>query len=245
MKQFLLSILGSALTLTSLHAFAQTPPLQRISHFEIDTTEVTVAQFRSFAQAIGMKTAAETSGGNTFEAGWEQRKGWNWQTPFGKPAAGNEPAVHVNYHEAAAYCRRAGSRLPTDAEWREAAYTERRTQPTDGFITGRTYRYPTGDNPQGANCLGDCGSVKTVAHAVTSRGKGHSEVATTKRGVNGLYDMGGNAWEWVDSGSANEKRTRGGSWWYGAASMVDAHHQSKPAAMSAVYIGFRCVRDLR
>ena len=87
--------------------------------------------------------------------------------------------------------------------------------------------------------------MKTVAHAVTSRGKGHAEVATTKRGVNGLFDMGGNAWEWVDSGSGSEKRTRGGSWWYGAASMVDAHNQNKPANMSALYIGFRCAKDAR
>jgi formylglycine-generating enzyme required for sulfatase activity len=228
-------------------ALAQAAPMQRISHFEIDVTEVTVAQFRSFAQAKGFKTAAETSGGNTYEAGWEQRKGWQWQSPFGQAAAGNEPAVHVNYSEAAAYCSWAGKRLPTDAEWGEAAYTERRAQPTDGFITGRTYRYPTGDSPQGANCLGDCGSIKTISHAVTSRGKGHAEAGTTRRGVNGLFDMGGNAWEWVNSGGdrASDKRTRGGSWWYGAASMLDSHVQSKPAQMSAVYIGFRCARDVR
>ncbi len=245
MRQVLFSMIGSALALTCLQSLAQTAPMQRVGNFEIDITEVSVAQFRSFAQATDTKTAAEISGGNTFEAGWEQRKGWNWQTPFGKPAAGNEPAVHVNYHEAAAFCTWAGKRLPTDAEWGEAAYTERRAQPTDVFITGRSYRYPTGDSPQGANCLGDCGSVKTVSHATTSRGKGHSEVATTKRGVNGLFDMGGNAWEWVDSGAGEMKRTRGGSWWYGAASMVDAHTQSKPANMSAVYIGFRCARDAR
>ena len=248
MQQFSFSKIFSVLAMISIMAFparAQTAAMQRISAFEIDVTEVSVAQFRSFVQATGLKTAAEISGGNTYEAGWEQRRGWNWQTPFGKPAAGNEPAVHVNYPEAAAYCSWAGKRLPTDAEWGEAAYTERRAQPTDGFITGRTYRYPTGDSPQGANCLGDCGNIKTVSHAVTSRGKGHAEVATTRRGINGLYDMGGNAWEWVDSGSGSEKRTRGGSWWYGAASMVDAHNQSKPANMSALYIGFRCAKDAR
>jgi formylglycine-generating enzyme len=87
--------------------------------------------------------------------------------------------------------------------------------------------------------------VKTVANAITSRGRGHAEAGTTKRGVNGLYDMGGNAWEWVDSGGRSEKRTRGGSWWYGAASMRDDHVQSKPPSMSAVYIGFRCARDAK
>ena len=239
------SALALALSLPSLPVLAQAADMQRISRFDIDTTEVTVAQFQRFVDATQTVTAAERTGGSTYEAGWEQRKGWNWRTPFGKPAAANEPAVHVSYLEAAAFCTWAGKRLPTDAEWGEAAYTERRAQPTDGFMAGRTYRYPTGDSPQGANCLGDCGAVKAVPYAVTSRGKGHSEVATTQRGVNGLYDMGANAWEWVDSGPGSDKRTRGGSWWYGAASMTDAHVQSKPAGMSAVYIGFRCARDAR
>jgi formylglycine-generating enzyme required for sulfatase activity len=60
--------------------------------------------------------------------------------------------------------------------------------------------------------------------------------------VNGLYDMGGNAWEWVDSGEAREKITRGGSWWYGAAQMHRDHVQTKPADTAVVYIGFRCAK---
>jgi formylglycine-generating enzyme required for sulfatase activity len=68
-------------------------------------------------------------------------------------------------------------------------------------------------------------------------------VATTAAGVNSLFDMGGNVWEWVDSGSAREPRTRGGSWWYGSGPMRDDHTQSKPANTAVVYIGFRCVRD--
>jgi formylglycine-generating enzyme len=104
--------------------------MQRVGRFDIDTTEVTVAQFQRFVQATQTVTAAERTGGSTYEARWEQRPGWNWRPPFGKPAAANEPAVHVGYPEAAAFCTWAGKRLPTDAEWGEAAYTERRAQPT-------------------------------------------------------------------------------------------------------------------
>jgi formylglycine-generating enzyme len=203
---------------------------------------VTVGAFQAFVQATGTVTSAERAGGgSTYEGGWQQRAGWTWRAPYGKPAAPQEPAVHVTFAEAQAFCRWAGKRLPTDAEWAEAAYTERRAQPPVGFVTGRSYRYPTGDSPQGANCL-DCGNVRTVAHAVTTRGKGHALAGSTAAGVNGLHEMGGNAWEWVDGGGA-DKRTRGGSWWYGADQMLEAIEQRKPADTAVVYIGFRCARD--
>lgn len=224
--------------------------------FEIDTTEVSIGQFQAFVRATGTVTAAERAGGgSTFENGWEQRRGWTWRAPFGSPGAASEPAVHITHAEAGAYCRWAGKRLPSDAEWAEAAYTERRANPPAGFASGKTYPYPTGDSPQGANCLGDCGPVSAVANAISTRGRGHAEVGTTRAGVNGLFDMGGNAWEWVDgastgvdgtnSASANaEQRTRGGSWWYGAAQMRRDHLQSKPANTAVVYIGFRCAKSL-
>jgi formylglycine-generating enzyme len=219
--------------------------MQAVGRFEIDRTEVTVGQFRRFVDATGTVTQAERAGGgSTYEGGWQQRRGWTWRAPFGTPAGDREPAVHITWSEAAAFCTWAGKRLPTDAEWGEAAYTERRARPTAPFTTGTTYRYPTGDRPEGANCLGDCGSASTVAHAVTSRGRGHAEVGRTRAGVNGLFDMGGNAWEWVDSGPGADPRTRGGSWWYGEGPMRNDHVQSKPADTAVVYIGFRCARNL-
>lgn len=231
------------LWLAATHSVLAQADMQSIGPFEIDRTEVSIGEFEKFVAATKTTTAAERSGGGgTFENGWQQRPGWTWRAPFGQPGRPNEPAVHITYDEAQAYCQWAGKQLPSDAQWRQAAYTEHRSNPPAGFVTGRTYQFPTGDSPLGANCLGDCGAANPVANAITSRGRGHAEVATTKPGVNGLFDMGGNVWEWVDSGPGNEKRTRGGSWWYGAAQMLDSHQQSKPAHTAVIYIGFRCAR---
>jgi formylglycine-generating enzyme len=235
--------------LAVLSAQAQMADMQPIRGFAIDKTEVSIEQFARFAQATGFVSFAEKAGGgSTYEGGWVQRKGWTWRTPFGLPASGQEPAVHITFSEAKAYCQWAGKRLPTDAEWMEAAYTERRASPPAGFATGQTYPYPTGNSAQGANCLGDCGSVNTpyayATPAISSRGKGHALVGSTRAGVNGLREMGANAWEWTEAGSDAARPTRGGSWWYGAAQMHSDHLQTKPANTAVVYIGFRCARNL-
>jgi sulfatase modifying factor 1 len=220
--------------------------------FDIARTETTVAQYRRFAQATGAVTRAERAGGGqVFEAGWTTKPGWTWARPFGVPAADDEPAVHIDFTEAQAFCRWAGGRLPTDAQWVRAAYTETRPTPPAPLQRGKTYPFPTGDSAAGAQCLGDCGpaaDARAVRHgAHLWRGRGHAAVTATPAGVNGLHDMGANAWEWVDeppgaAGSA-ERRTRGGSWWYGSGQMRADHLQGKPPETTVVYIGFRCARS--
>ena len=213
-------------------------PMQAIerddgSFFWIDRTEVSIGQYRGFVQAKGYRSLAEREGGG-FEwgAGWERRPGWVWHSPYGKPGAANEPAVHVNWYEAQQFCQWAGKRLPSDAEWMRAAYTETRAAPPAGFVRGKTYPYPTGDSPDGAN-------HREASNAPLR----HQAVGQSRAGVNGLFDMGANVWEWVDSGSGREQVTRGGSWWYGPAPMHRDHRALKPADFYVVYIGWRCVAD--
>ncbi len=215
-------VLGSASAATSDAEQA------RLDGFAIDRTEVTVGAFKDFAQRAGLETMAEREGGG-FEwgAGWERRPGWTFRTPFGRAADDSEPAVHVSWEEADAFCADAGGRLPTREEWSRAAYTEQRPSPTDGFETGRSYVYPVGDAPEGMN----------------NNRTGHVAVGSTRRGVNGLYDMGGNAWEWLADRRGEDALTAGGSWWYGPSATQAEGMQWKPASFYAVYVGFRCAYD--
>jgi len=239
---------------TFAHADVSRIDWQAVGNFSIARTETTVAQFRRFAEATDTQTRAEREGGGqVFEAGWTKKPGWTWRTPFGggKTAADAEPAVHITFDEAQAFCRWAGGQLPSDAQWVAAAYTEQRPVPPAPWVRSRTYPYPTGDLPSGAQCLDDCGPAaraRAIAHgARLLRGHGHALVTAAPAGVNGLHDMGANAWEWVDEPAGasgnSERRTRGGSWWYGQAQMRADHLQSKPADTAVVYIGFRCARQ--
>jgi sulfatase modifying factor 1 len=198
----------------------------RIDRLEIDRTEVTVGAFRAFLARQGGKTAAERDGGGfEYAGGWVRRAGWFWSHPQGQPAGDTDPVTHVSWDEARTFCADRGGRLPTLAEWRRAAFTESRATPTDGFEPGRTYRYAVGDTPEGMN---------------TNR-KHHVPVGTTRRGVNGLYDMGANVWEWLADRRGEEALTAGGSWWYGPEQSRAEGTQWKAASFTVVYIGFRCV----
>ncbi|MCA1549448.1 formylglycine-generating enzyme family protein [Bradyrhizobium sp. BRP19] len=211
-------------------AFADPAQRENLGKFAIDRTEVTIGQFRNFAADKALKTAAEQEGGgHEFAGGWIRRRGWTWATPFGEPGSDDEPAVHVSWNEARDYCLAVGGRLPTLEEWERAAYTEARANPTDDFVNGRTYPYPVGDKPDGMNT------------SDRDRWPRHAAVGTTKRGVNGLYDMGGNVWEWLADRRGDEALTSGGSWWYGADKTKASAVQWKSADFHAVYIGFRCV----
>jgi formylglycine-generating enzyme len=226
----ILPLISVILWLSSPMAAVQAADRMRIGSFAIDQTEVTIAEFRAFAAARSLRTVAEQEGGGyEFAAGWTRRPGWTFRTPFGESAADTEPAVHVSWSEARDYCAHVGGRLPTFAEWRQAAFTEMRDQPTDGFEKGRTYTYAVGDRPEGMN----------------NNRRRHMAVGTTKRGVNGLFDMGANVWEWVADRRGDDALTAGGSWWYGPETSRAEGAQWKAAGFFAVYVGFRCAYDVR
>jgi sulfatase modifying factor 1 len=77
-------------------SLAQRPEPVRIGDFRIDATEVTIGQFRDFARATSLRTAAEREGGGfEYTGGWTRRQGWTYERPQGQPGQDSEPAVHV------------------------------------------------------------------------------------------------------------------------------------------------------
>ncbi len=214
---------------------------------KIDQTEVSIAEFAQFVAATGYITKAEQTGGMVYESGWVTKPDWNWRQPYGVPSDPQEPAVHITFDEAENFCKWRGKRLPTRQEWIRYGYTEMRDDPAPPFVSGRTYPYPTGDSPTGANCLNACGAAngnpagKRDFSDYLTRGYGHAPVGTTKAGVNGLFDMGANVWEWAGLDHGQSAATMGGSWWYGTAQMKADYGATKPRDMAAIYIGFRCI----
>ncbi len=95
--------------------------------------------------------------------------------------------IHVNWHEARAWCRWAGRRLPTEAEWEAAALVE---PVPDGSLSGTKRTFPWGNEiPDPARANLDGGRLGTV------------DVAAHPGGDSpwGCRQMMGNVWEWTES----------------------------------------------
>ncbi|MCI0625152.1 MAG: formylglycine-generating enzyme family protein [Acidobacteria bacterium] len=193
-----------------------------ISAIAIDRTEVTQAAFAAFVT----------------QTGYQPKRGWTDEAALAQAA---EPVVGVVWAEADAYCRWAGKRLPTEAEWEKAA------RGTDGRL------YPWGNawDPAKANTL-------------ESGLEGVRPVGSFPEGASpyGALDMAGNAAEWVadyfdftyyieapDHDPTGPTKVldhvvRGGSWASPPAQVQTFFRDSSHSVEPNMRLGFRCAMSV-
>jgi gamma-glutamyl hercynylcysteine S-oxide synthase len=162
-----------------------------VSPFHMARAAVTNADYLAFVDC----------GGYTRREWWDD-DGWNWretaqlqaprywtrqndtwrQRRFDTMVAlrPHDPVIHVNWHEAQAYCRFAGRRLPTEAEWEYAAAWDAGTR--------RKRRFPWGDAEPGH---ASANLESTGVIAVDAMPLGDTAA--------GCRQMMGNVWEWTAS----------------------------------------------
>ena len=153
---------------------------------------------------------------------------------------------HVCAHEADAYARWAGRRLPTEAEWEKAASWDP--------VTSRKRRYPWGDEdptPQQANL----GQRHHQPAPVGSFPGGASPY--------GVRQLVGDVWEWTASSftaypgfrsfpykeysevffGSDYRVLRGGSWATDATACRSTFRNWDYPVRRQIFAGFRCARD--
>ena len=127
-----------------------------VDAFHIDKYEVTNTLYTAFVEATGREPTIYCD-----------------DSLCNRP---EQPVVGVSWQDAYAYCKWAGMRLPTEAEWEKAA------RGTDGRM------YPWGDAAPDVTRLCFDGHIPKAA-----------DVGVFPEGVSpyGVHDMAGNVWEWM------------------------------------------------
>jgi formylglycine-generating enzyme required for sulfatase activity len=197
-----------------------------VAAFDMDLTEVTVAQYAKCVRAGGCAaapTAVRFAGATAVD-----HEANDSECNDDRADRQDHPENCVDWSMADAFCRWAHERLPTEEEWEYAACGG----DCDKSLGGRAE----------ATAL-----LKAQHWPFTTR------VASIKPGPFGLYDMVGNVWEWTGSaycpydhpGCADTRKViRGGSW-----SVVDSlfvrltDRSAADPSNRITNVGFRCARS--
>lgn len=228
--------------------------------FWIYQTEVTNDQFSKFVNRTRYKTTAEERGWSiSYDYLWYERPDTYWAAPFGPDSdlssLGDHPVIHISWVDADAYCRWAGGRLPTEAEWEKAA------RGNDARL------FPWGNDPVTGDKANFCDFHCPVEEwKDASQNDGYrrtAPVGSYPAGTSpyGALDMAGNVKEWVadwfdqdyfsrspyenppgpDAG--NTRVLRGGSWMNTELALEVSNRRNDFENASTDYIGFRCVHE--
>jgi formylglycine-generating enzyme required for sulfatase activity len=210
----------------SLTGDADEKPMRRVylDAYFMDKDQLVVGQYAKFLEATSHNVPPE----------------WNIMS---RAMHRNRPVVNVVWADAAAYCKWAGKRLPTEAEWEKAA------RGTDG----RTY--PWGNEPPSKFH----GNMKKE---LWNNHMGLSPVGMFEDGRSpyGINDMAGNVWEWVSDWydpnyyqtaplrnptgppTGSHKVVRGGSWGSGPEGLRASERETRLPSFQGFGTGFRCAK---
>lgn len=160
--------------------------------------EVTVAQFRQFAEATNYQTDAEREGSGyvCVDGRWQQRKDASWRNPHFEQTDAH-PVALVTLHDAQVYGQwlndvsEAQFRVPTEAQWEYVARAGLKAKWFWGGAEGEIARY--------GNTNDESARAKVASRERINASDGHAQaspVGQFQPNPLGVYDVVGNVWEW-------------------------------------------------
>jgi len=227
-----------------------------LNDYRIDAFPVTNGQYLSFIEDGGYDDYKYW-----LSDGWDAVKKNKWKAPMywekenerwrvrdflgTRKINPNQPVCHVSFYEADAYCRWAGKRLPSEAEWEKAAcWNEEKMRKTI---------FPWGNDAP----------VEKNANLLESYLWNTSEIGSypESKSSYGCYQMIGDVWEWTsseysgypgfksgfseynDKWFTNQKVLRGGSFGTPQMSIRGSYRNFFRLDERWLFSGFRCAQD--